>query len=287
MGTTNPSLAAEDTVIYLHIHKTAGTTLQQIIDRQYDPAQIWTFGDRHRFDDFRELGETQKAGISLLRGHMIFGLHEFMPGASTYFTVLREPVERVVSFLYHIRRRPFEGVRCDHLSLIELLESRQISTMDNGQTRMLAGGEQYEYPFGECTDELLQVAKRNLRESFSVVGLFEHFDETLLLLQRTFGWQNLYYVRENVSPGRPSSDELPVATVDLIAEHNRLDLQLYEYARRLFEEQVQGQGPQFPLDVRRYQRANRRRTPLTKAHREIRKHSVRMWLRERVRGIGA
>lgn len=259
MTTTIPG--GVDTTIFLHIHKTAGTTLHRVIERQYRPEQIWTLDGEHFLDDLLALSEAQRAHIRLLRGHMIFGLHEYMPGSTTYFTLLREPVERVISFFYFIRRNPhhyhFAPITSRDLNLKQFLELRQNNMMDNGQTRMLAGAQQYEYLVGECTPELLEAAKRNLRENFSVVGLMERFDETLLLLKQAYGWGNLRYVRQNVTGSRPLQADLPPATLDLVAECNQLDLELYEYASTLFEEQVQEQGPGFARQLRLFQAANR------------------------------
>jgi len=250
-----------DTIIFLHIHKTAGTTLHRIIERQYRPEQIWTLDEEHGFDDLVSLTEAQRAQVRMLRGHMIFSLHELMPGITTYFTLLREPVERVISFYYFIRRNPhhyhYDPITSEDLSLKEFLELRQNNMMDNGQTRMLAGAKQYEHPVGECTRELLEAAKQNLRERFSVVGLMERFDETLLLLRQAYGWRNVFYVQQNVTSGRPLREDLPRDALDVVAEYNQLDIELYEYSAALFEEQVQQQGPRFARQVQVFRLANR------------------------------
>lgn len=282
-GVANRNSAAVDTVIFLHIHKAAGTTLHRIVERQYDPAQVWSFDESHNFDDFQRLSEIQRAGIRMLKGHMIFGMHEWMPGESTYFTLLREPIERAISFYYWIRRNPhhhhYDLITSEDLSLEEYLETGQANMMDNGQTRMLAGVLQYEFPFGECTEELLEAAKFNLTESFSVVGLVERFDETLLLLKRAFGWNDVYYAQQNVTRNRPGRGDLPQATLELLAEQNGLDLQLYGYAKELFGERVRQQGPLFPLEVKWFQWRHLGTDRLTQARQELRRHSVRMWLR--------
>jgi hypothetical protein len=280
---TGTGSAGAKRVIFLHIPKTAGTTLRQIVRRQYPAESIFTFDETHRFDDFQRLRDAQKAEIRLLGGHMIFGLHRFMPGPSTYFTVLREPVERVISDYYFVRNTPvhhhYDFITSRNLSLEEFIESGEARIMtDNGQTRSLSD-EWWNLPFGECTEKVLEQAKKNLREYFAVVGLIERFDETLLMLKRAFGWQNVYYARVNVNPSRPTKDELPQTTLDLIAEQNWLDLHLYEYAKELFEEQVQRQGSLFPLEVTGFRWANRCTNMVTTARQEVRRHSVRMWFR--------
>jgi hypothetical protein len=167
----------------------------------------------------------------------------------------------VISFYYFIRRNPnhyhFAQIASGDLSLGEFLAAKQNKMMDNGQTRMLAGARNNDYPIGACTQDLLEMAKQNLKEHFSVAGLVERFDETLLLLKQAYGWRNVHYVRQNVTGGRPLQADLPPATLDLIAEYNQLDLELYEYVATRFEQQVRQQGPKFHRQVRSFQATNR------------------------------
>jgi len=75
---------------------------------------------------------------------------------------------------------------------------------------------------------MLDVARRNLEEHFSVVGLSEHFDATLLMLKQAFDWHGIFYVRQNVNTDRPAVSSVSQATLDLIQEHNWLDVELYK-----------------------------------------------------------
>jgi len=67
-----------------------------------------------------------------------------------------------------------------------------------------------------------------------VVGLQEMFPESLALLQRTFGWHEVPYRDYNITPDCPASDTLPAETVQLIGKYNRLDQELYQWARERF-----------------------------------------------------
>jgi hypothetical protein len=84
-----------------------------------------------------------------------------------------------------------------------------------------------------CDQRLLDIAKENIAKSFSVVGLCERFEESLILIAEAFGWKIPYYENRKVSKVRPT---LEPGVVDMIQEHNRLDMELYEFARKRFEE---------------------------------------------------
>ncbi|HDN79553.1 MAG TPA: hypothetical protein ENG33_03685 [Chloroflexi bacterium] len=267
------------TVIFVHIPKTGGTTLYHIIDQNYQRGSIYTLWKDGSIEDFKGLSDARKGEIRMLRGHQGYGLHRFLPQPSVYITVLREPIERVISY-YHfifIRRTPHHYchnlVVSNDMSLKEFIESEADAMVDNAQTRLLSGMMEtgHEFGFGKCPREALEAAKRNLRENFVVVGLTEEFDKTLILLKRALGWRKLFYARQNISFNRPRKEDLPQETLEAIIQANELDIELYRYARELFEERVRKEGPSFAEEVARFQRLNRQLSPFTHIYWELRK----------------
>ncbi len=52
---------------------------------------------------------------------------------------------------------------------------------------------------GTCDDRILDQAKENLAKSFSVVGISERFEESLMLMAKTFDWEIPFYENRKVS----------------------------------------------------------------------------------------
>lgn len=272
------------TVIFLHLPKTAGTTLHNIINRQYPRQAIHSFGPDAvaAVAAFRAMPEAERANIRLLKGHMPFGLHTYLPQPAAYFTMLRDPVDRVISEYYFARRNPAHYLHWliveQNLSLVEALEAQVHVMLNDAQTRLLSGvwGE---VPFGEMTAEHLEQAKRNLAHC-TIVGLTERFDESLLLLQRAFGWQDIRYRRANVTPERPPKESFEPAALQIIRQAQPLDLELYDYARQLFNEQKKKYGLSF-WQVQAYY-AHKRLGPLC---RQARHYSLRQAMQQAVRRL--
>ncbi|HRQ38144.1 MAG TPA: sulfotransferase family 2 domain-containing protein [Chloroflexota bacterium] len=246
------------TVIFLHIPKTAGTTLYHLLGRQFPPGHFYIMPNvPQNLPHFQALPPEQKAPIYLIAGHFSYGIHQYLPQPATYFTILRQPRDLVISYFYYLRN----SVAHPHfhlaksMSLPEFIENRIDLNMSNMQTRMLAGRPSYG-DYYECTPDDLEAAKENLRQSFTVVGLTERFDETLLLLQKAFGWQNLYYARMNVTRKKPSHSDLSSDVMQSIAQVNQLDEALYRFAATLFADQVAQQSPDFNKQVLAFQRRN-------------------------------
>jgi hypothetical protein len=281
--TKNRTVMPDSNIIFLHIIKAAGTTLHRVIEQQYKPQEIYSaypslFSPNASIGELANMPAERRAKIRVLKGHVHFGVHVLLTGPSTYFTLLRDPIERVLSYYYFVRQDHkhylHDYAQTQGTDLRSFILGKSPQGVDNLQTRLLAG-DWAQVPFGACTSEMLATAKRNLEQSFSVVGLVERFDETLLLLQRTFHWKNIFYIRHNVTSGRPQGEELPAGTLDLIRECNLLDLELYEYGKTLLEAQIQQQGPSFSDAVRRFQIRNRQLQPLLTIYWGAKKVSVR------------
>jgi hypothetical protein len=62
---------SEQAVVFLHIPKTAGTTLHRIIERQYKPGQLYSVGlvEGESLEELAKLDEVRRAEIRMLRGH--------------------------------------------------------------------------------------------------------------------------------------------------------------------------------------------------------------------------
>lgn len=225
-----------EALIFLHIPKTAGTTLNRIIEWQYSPTAIFSVDSlriRATVRRFKTFSEQRRRRYRVVRGHLHYGIHEFLPQGATYITVLREPVARLLSSYHFILRRPLHPLhrklkkeRLAVEDLILLTPQRQ-----NLQCRFISGIGTNDL----CDERALDLAKENLTRSFRVVGLSERFQESLALMMTAFGWKVPFYQNRKVSKIRPSVEP---NVIDAIRENNRLDLELYDFGKKLFEEKL-------------------------------------------------
>jgi hypothetical protein len=248
-----------ETIIFLHIPKAAGTSLVAVLDGQFPPDGIYPAGN-HAAEDLAALAEDQRRRLKLLHGHMYFGLHGLLPQPCIYITLLRDPVERVLSLYHYIQGRPrhylYERVVTKGMSLGELVSSqgRVFDEFHDGQVRLLN-----HHAFADAQrDEpelLLKTAQENLAAYFAVVGLVEQFDEALLLLRRKFGWGLPLYIKRNVTRHRSAQEILDAETLAMIQVHNQRDQTLYQKAANQFDELVQAQD--IRSEVGRFRLLNR------------------------------
>lgn len=258
-------LSPHDRLFFIHIPKTAGTTLIPLIDMHFHerdicPAQLW-----------RELVRLPQEDIPryrLFRGHFGGdGLTSFLPSPPVCMTMLRHPVPLALSTYRFIRREPgtrvHKLVHDEQLGLAAFLDHAETrGKVANKQTRHLSFCLEHDPEAGPiflhdeslavvdgwvkrhrtriAPDERLERAKAKLR-SCAFFGLVERFDESMALLCHTFAWppvgpvQKLMVAPEERQGGR---EELDDSTRARLVELNQQDMELYQFAERIFDERL-------------------------------------------------
>ncbi len=190
--------------------------------------------------------------IRFVAGHAPFGVHEHLP-ASAYFTLVRDPVERVLSHYRYAREHP--GHACHEtalrLSVSDMIESGVWSDLCNGQCRALAG--RTDVPFDEQPTDVLELAQSHVANHFPVWGLTERFEETLLLMRERLGWHGLWHTPEN---GTREAAAYSAQDLETVARYNELDLALYGRLQTAFQENLESSIPDWQRELARFRARN-------------------------------
>ena len=182
-------------------------------------------------DYLRERLAARGDEIEAITGHFPLCTTELLDGRYTTVTLLREPVERTLSYLRHHRKE--EPADRDK-SLEEIYEDpfRFKSFVHNHMTKMLS------LTPAEMTDGMLtpmeldeshlERAKEAL-EGIDAVGLQERFDEFFGRLEDRFGWR----LGEPETLNTTDPVDVSQSFRERIAADNALDVELYEFAQEL------------------------------------------------------
>jgi hypothetical protein len=233
-------------IFFLHIQKTAGMTLQELLRRNLgrSPLRIlrdFITGDTGEGFSTRQALQRIMPGDRLFMGHFGYGVHNLVPRPFSYVTFLREPVRRLVS-LYHYSKldsRAFYHKYARERSIGDFLLDCPLHELDNGMTRQIAGDDKNLFmnrvPYGSCGQELLDKAIANIERDFLFVGIQERFMESVFLLSKTLRFNHPYFLTFN--RGRRSQASEDKALTQRLREKNALDLALYEMYRERFDQE--------------------------------------------------
>lgn len=96
-------------IYFLHIPKTAGTSFTYFLEQLVDKSRIYPLKAWDSEQDFKTRAEgTDWEQYSLISGHYTNALVDFLPPDAQIVTILRDPVERLISHFHHLLNDPYE-----------------------------------------------------------------------------------------------------------------------------------------------------------------------------------
>jgi hypothetical protein len=233
--------------LFLHIQKTAGSALLDSIWPHYGASMI-THGDfiGRRPADFKD--------VMFVSGHFGYAYAKSLMPSRYSFTLLRDPVERVLSYYHYCRSQNTDKFSTYTLAkeldlvpfLIAVSEDVLIrKSVWNNQAWQLARGFGYVYTpesrdpvTGELQlddsspEEILSLAISHLDE-FSYVGFAETFAADRDVICSKLGLPPDSDGALTISsPPRPRAPDLPDSTLQLLRDLTQLDQILYDTAMR-------------------------------------------------------
>ena len=229
-------------VVFLHIAKTAGTSIVHFFQQRLPAEAICSHGDFLQFP--RDPGSltARLAQFRFVSGH--FGYADVAPllPESYSFTFLRDPVDRVLSLykfcMHPDMQRQFAMARAARdLGLEGFLTSNLpevCEMLDNQQTWQLARNYWHEDRLALdhlADEELLNIALSHLGE-FSHVGLTETFNADFSKILRDLGLDEPVPETRQFETREPvERDALRPATLQRLEERLALDYRLLESVR--------------------------------------------------------
>ncbi len=223
--------------VYIHIPKCGGSTLRTIISRQIGVKHVYYYepdGQKHMLPspEVALRRAFERGQVRLVTGHHRFGIHRLLRTPCSYFSFVRDPIERALSEYFYAYSYPHHSLRDRILSGALTVGDFLDSFPGNAQAIQLAGDTRV--PGISWEDQ----ACINMRDSLMLTGVSESFDLSVLLLARRLGWRVPLYVPTNVTK---LSDEQAAwrraARMEAQGKRQRFsaDYQVYESAKAQLE----------------------------------------------------
>jgi hypothetical protein len=234
-------------VLFHHIPKTAGTSLRHVINSNYPDAEFEVLPiETEELPDalaawYGELWESlgdKRERLVCAAGHFAsFFLPVVGHRPVSACTLLRDPVDRVMSRYFFFGRKP----RWTLADLYSSGEQRRLrgGNFERGRLRAFFNGQSRTIlqPFYDTDDMPLTTDERGcnlwrqrlfeLMDEYFLVGVQERFEESIQAFGRAFGWEKVYPATARINSDRPPPEVLPPETVELVRRYNWLDCELH------------------------------------------------------------
>ena len=259
-------------VIFHHIPKAAGTSLLSLLRQNYpDGALLELYGrggppppaNPAGFTRlFEEIGPEDWSKVRCIAGHSANFAIPVLEQPFELFSLIRDPVDRVISLFHYLRERPeWDGVggvagsliRDNDWSLADVLtrfegelpieegDHQVFANFFNGQTRAILS---VHFPVDRripmegrpaVHTEFEPLLDRVLTDHY-VLGPADRYADSVKRFASEFGWKHTPVTHVNATAGRPAAADLPSELVELIRNSNAVDQELYERASRELDE---------------------------------------------------
>jgi len=223
-------------ILFDHLPKCGGSALNAYLKAHYPRRRTFAtdgYTPIVSVDEFKKLPERKRYSYDLVKGHLAHELLDFVHPECVKVTVLREPVERIVSHYYYAKRNPAHylhgKIHDSDMGLEEYASSDLSGELRNWYTTHYSGmtAEDAESCPEESVANAFEVVNR-----YDVVGFLDNFPtfaETLRSLANLrCEYQN---VKVNATEDRPALDRVDPAALATIQQVNHLDIALYQKIR--------------------------------------------------------
>ncbi|MCC7304161.1 sulfotransferase family 2 domain-containing protein [bacterium] len=218
----------ERQLYFLHIKKTGGTSIRKFLERQFHYNDILP---PMNLPVLKNIPTEEIRRLRFVSGHFNSTYRKQYEINPILLTILRDPVERVVSEFYYwkhpfnIDDDPRKPKDIDTLTLNSFISDPAFT---NTQAKALADNQ------NSNPNQLLNQAFNTLLQT-AWFGITEFSEQSIDMLTYLFGWRPTNFDQKiNSNPSKPRIEEVDSRTIDKIKEVNYIDMSLYAKAIEQF-----------------------------------------------------
>ncbi|XP_078389848.1 galactose-3-O-sulfotransferase 2-like [Cetorhinus maximus] len=256
-GSPEPSCTPRKHVAFLKTHKTASSTILNIL---YRYGELWNlkfalpfvdhlgYPKRFRAEFVKGFAKSRVKEYDIICNHMRFYLPEVMkvmPIGSFYFSIVRDPVQLAESaFAYYHNESPAFKRAASLVEFVRHADTYYNSSEPNSHyARNLMW-----FDFGHDnnmadTPVYVRAVLGVLERTFDLILVAEYFDESLVLLKEALCWEikDVAHFKLNARSS-DSVSPLNATTAEMVKAWNGLDWKLYRHFNASFWQRVANYG---------------------------------------------
>lgn len=227
------------TLFFVHIPKTAGTTLNSTLSKSFLPEENISI-DKDWSQTLDAFWTYDLEKIKYIHGHIPLSALEEFSSQVDIITLMRDPVELLVSAFMHIKRSPnhalYEKIKSENFTIIDFLDINHPSFSPNLQTSIL--GRQWNTKAPASLDdkywrECLDRAKENIIKFNVTVGFQDDIQGFLKNISKKNGLRIDSVVNSHLVTPKNERITLTEEEIGIISDKCCYDIELYQYLKNV------------------------------------------------------
>ena len=238
-------------LVFIHIPRTAGSTLNKLLMRNYKfRADSYgnSFFPPYPLSQFRSLVEAPQSEDDRIRpafftGHIDLSNEIFfhMPVQYVAMTMLRDPVERIVShYRFNSTQQSVfrDAIREKGLNVVDYYKHFACAIPQQYELFAVTPDTEMDRAVQFMDDEPVRVSRavRNLERRVSLFGLQEDFSGFVAMLAARLGLPDVSYKPLNTLP--PGATDVTTAQIKQLRKLLERDFEFYEAARAIYRQRA-------------------------------------------------
>jgi hypothetical protein len=221
-------------VLFDHFPKCAGTSVSDYLKSQHLPRKTYTTSGSDPLESvsqFKALPEKIRFSYDLIYGHCAHELLDFTHPDKITLTILRDPVERIISHYFYVKRTRYhylhEPVLQSSISLEEYATSGLSIELRNFYVSHYL---ETSYQEAErCPEKSIARACRIVEEKYDIIGFTDNLNTAMESLRRKALYRQPFQERKlNISTCYQDRKEIDKSVLDTIRQVNFMDVEFYK-----------------------------------------------------------
>jgi len=225
-------------VLFDHLPKCGGASLNRYLGTHYPRRKTFSLDGQNpslSVNKFKSLSERDRYGYDLIKGHLAHELLDYIYPECLKVTVLREPLDRIISHYYYAKRTPshylYSKIHQSGMGLEEYATSNLSDELRNWYTTHFSGLSLDDVE--RRPEESIAKALEVILKRYDIVGFVDNFSSFLETLRSQAKLRDAYKERVNVTQEREKLSHIEESVMNKIREVNKIDIVLYREVRAL------------------------------------------------------
>lgn len=228
-------------VVFDHLPKCGGTSINNYLQSAFPKKYTFAMNGvsvQKSVEEFKKFSQKKRYKIKLIYGHLANELFDLAHPDAVLATVLREPVDRIISHYYYVKRRQshylYKKVKEQNIQLDEYCYHNLSPELENWYVTHFTGLSISEVQ--KNPTKSVDIAFKNITEKYHVIGFLNDIPLFINELKRYANIKTQFKNKiVNKTNGRIGIEEVDKFTIEKIAKKNLLDIELF---KRLYETKI-------------------------------------------------
>lgn len=223
-------------ILFDHLPKCGGSSINKFLEKNYLRRKTYNVkveNQDYYINRFINLSEKKRYGFDLIKGHLVHSLIDYVHPDTLKITLLRDPVERIISHYYYVKNNPghylYQAINKQNMGLEDYVSSGISNELRNWFVSHFLG---ISYEEAEQNPvKSIDAAVRLVLNNYNIIGFLNEIESFTDEVDKVAHLKYPYNGEQINKSERPKNNIIPENVIKTINNINFLDVEFYKQIR--------------------------------------------------------